>query len=158
MKQPFIFDSNSMRVIANYYPEHFPTFWKQFAKAVDEGHVKSVREVYNELELTVTDQEIWKWVKERKAMFYSPTSDETNFVAEIFKGPHFQALVGRQQTLKGRPVADPFIVASARCCGGCVVTEELLKKNAAKIPNVCDHFGVACTNVQGFLKENGWVF
>jgi hypothetical protein len=156
--KPFVFDSNSIRVVANYYPDHFPTFWTQFGKAVDDGLVKSVREVYNELELTVTDLEIWKWVKERKAMFHSPSGDETKFVAEIFKVAHFKTLVGKQQTLKGSPVADPFIVASAKCCGGCVVTEEAFKKGAAKIPNVCEHFGIPCTNVQGFLKQNGWVF
>jgi len=28
----------------------------------------------------------------------------------------------------------------------------------AKIPNVCDHFKVKCTNVRGFLEMNGWKF
>jgi hypothetical protein len=48
--------------------------------------------------------------------------------------------------------------ASARVRGGCVVTEEKLKPKAAKIPNVCEHFGVHCTNVEGFLKQKGWTF
>jgi hypothetical protein len=30
--------------------------------------------------------------------------------------------------------------------------------NGAKIPNVCAHFGIACTNFEGFLKAKGWSF
>ena len=65
MKPPYIFDASSIRVIGNYYPDHFPTFWVQFEQAVSDGEVKSVREVYNELELQVpvTEKEIWKWIK-----------------------------------------------------------------------------------------------
>jgi hypothetical protein len=160
MKPPYVFDTSSIRVLGNYYPDHFPTFWTQFEKAVSDGEIKSVREVYNELEvqLPVTEKEIWKWIKEHKPMFAIPGDDETAFVAEIFKVPHFGALVGEQQRLKGNPVADPFLVASAQCCAGCVVTEEALKPNAAKIPNVCGHFKVNCTNVLGFLKQKGWKF
>jgi hypothetical protein len=160
MKPPYVFDASSIRVIGNYYPDHFPTFWVQCEQAVSDGEVKSVREVYNELELQiqVTEKEIWKWVKEHKAMFALPDGDESKFVGEIFKVPHFKSLVGEQQRLKGSPVADPFLVASAKCCNGCVVTEEGTKPNAAKIPNVCSHFGVNYTNVLGFLKQKNWKF
>lgn len=160
MKPPYVFDSSSIRVLGNYYPDHFPSFWSQFEKAVDDGEIKSVREVYNELELQlpVTEKEIWKWLKEHKSMFALPDADETKFVGEIFRVSHFEALVGQRQRLKGSPVADPFLVASARCCEGCVVTEEGLKPNAAKIPNVCSHFKVQYTNVLGFLRQKGWKF
>jgi hypothetical protein len=79
-------------------------------------------------------------------------------VVKIFNVAHFRQRVGNKQLLDGHPVADPFVIASARVRGGCVVTEEQLKPNAARIPNVCDHFKVACTNVRGFLKQNGWKF
>ena len=41
---------------------------------------------------------------------------------------------------------------------GTVVTLERAKPNAAKIPNVCAHFGVPCLDFEGFLHENGWSF
>jgi len=66
--------------------------------------------------------------------------------------------VGEQQRLRGFPVADPFVVACARVRNGCVVTEEAKKPNAAKIPNVCEHFGLECTNVEGFMARNDWQF
>jgi len=39
-----------------------------------------------------------------------------------------------------------------------VVTEEIKKEHAAKIPNVCEHFKVPCVNMEGFLVQNGWQF
>lgn len=160
MTPPFIFDTSSIRVIGNYYPEQFPTFWTQFDKAVTDEKVKFVREVYKELEVQVqvTDKAIWDWVRERKAMFAEPTDAEGLFVAQIFTVAHFRTLVGERQRLQGNPVADPFVIARAHCSNGCVVTEEKMKPGAAKIPNVCDHFKVYCTNVEGFLKAMDWKF
>jgi hypothetical protein len=155
---PYVFDTSSFQVLTNYYPEHFPTFWERFDKVVASGEAFSVREVHRELEFLLKDRWIAEWIDKNKAIFRVPTGPETEFVAEIFTVPHFQALVGQKQRLRGSPVADPFIVASARVCGGCVVTEEVMKKEAAKIPNVCAHFGVSCTNVAGFLEQKGWKF
>jgi hypothetical protein len=41
---------------------------------------------------------------------------------------------------------------------GCVVTEEKLKKNGARIPNICEHFDVECTNLEGFIEQQKWEF
>jgi hypothetical protein len=39
-----------------------------------------------------------------------------------------------------------------------VVTEEEKKANAARIPNVCEYFGVNCVNLEGFMERKGWAF
>jgi hypothetical protein len=153
-----VFDTNSLRVLGNYYPERFPSFWQRFDDVVERGLVLSVREVYNELKNQVTDDWYIDWIDVHKSMFGAPTAEEAKFVAEIFKVPHFRILVGEKQRLKGQPVADPFLIACARVRGGTVVSEEQEKPNAAKVPNVCRHFGVLCTNVAGFLKASGWRF
>ena len=80
------------------------------------------------------------------------------FVSQIFSVPHFQALVPEKSQLDNRPCADPFVIARAKIINGCVVTEEKWKPNAAKIPNVCEHFGIDCTNLQGFMEREGWTF
>lgn len=118
----------------------------------------AVAACYNELQYVVAGKAIWTWVDGNKALFLQPTAEEAAFVAQILAVPHFQALVGTRQLLKGSPVADPLVIASARERGGCVVTEEAHKPHAAKIPNVCEHFGIHCTNVEGFLQQNGWEF
>lgn len=154
----YVFDTNSFRVLENYYPERFPTFWNNFDEAVEIGAVVSVREVYNEMERHTRATWLMDWAKEHRSSFLTPTSDEMQFVAEIFRVPHFGTLVGESQRLQGSPVADPFLIACAGVREGCVITEEAFKPKAAKIPNVCQHFGVECTNVEGFLDRMGWQF
>ena len=117
----------------------------------------SVREVLRELEAGV-ETNVFAWAKNNSAIFKTPAAAEALFVAEIFAVPHFQQLISAKAQTVGQPVADPFLIAAAKAYGGTVVTQERWKPNAAKIPNVCDHFGVGWTNFEGFLKAKGWSF
>lgn len=154
----YVLDTNSLRVFGNYYPESFPSFWSEVDDLVAEGRLLSVREVSKELEYQSPSAHLNAWVDNHSHLFTSPSSDEMSFVADIFRVPHFRQLIGEKQRLKGLPVADPFLVARGKVLDACVVTEEILKPNAAKVPNVCNHFEVRSTNVQGFLGEVGWRF
>ena len=71
---------------------------------------------------------------------------------------HFQAMVRKQERLKGKPVADPFVIARAKISGASVVTQEKNTKDTARIPNVCDHFGIDCKNLEDFMREENWTF
>ncbi|MCY4528759.1 MAG: DUF4411 family protein [Chloroflexi bacterium] len=153
-----MFDTSSYRVLGNYYPEQFPSFWEMFNGLVSDGRIVSVREVLNELELQSTKAHLDAWVQKNKQVFLQPSAVETEFVSQIFEVTHFRQLVSTGNVLKGRPVADPFVVASASARGACAVTEESMRENAAKIPNVCDHFGIEWTNVEGLMKREGWLF
>ncbi|MDE0186193.1 MAG: DUF4411 family protein [Candidatus Poribacteria bacterium] len=153
----YVFDTNSFRVLGNYYPAQFQTFWRQFNQAVTDGKIISVREVHKELE-TQIQPPLSDWVKKHKGIFMPPSAAETRFVTNIFSIRHFQKLVSAQSLLAGNPCADPFVIAKAEFIHGCVVTEEALKPNASKIPNVCEHFEIDCTNLQGFMEREGWTF
>lgn len=98
------------------------------------------------------------WCRTHRSIFRAPTQPESDFVKQIFAIPHFRNLVAQRQQLKGMPVADPFVVASARVRRGSVVTEESSKPNAAKIPNVCERFGIECMNLEDLLGRLGWRF
>ena len=84
--------------------------------------------------------------------------NEFQIVTEIFQTPHFQTLIRKQERLLGKPVADPFVIAKAQSIGGCVITTEKYKKNAAQIPNVCKHFNIPCMDLERFMKEEDWTF
>lgn len=124
-------------MLGNYFPDRFPTFWERFDESVAAGEVLSVREVEGELELYAPAAWILERLKRQRGFFGIPDAAESAFVAQIFSVKHFQALVGEKERLAGKPVADPFLIARAKILDGCVVTEEVLKPNAAKIPNVC---------------------
>lgn len=158
MSASYVLDTNSFRVFGNYYPDSFPTFWDYIEGLVINGLLVSCSEVAKELELQSPSAHLNIWVDAHPLVFPDPTEEEMEYVARIFRVSHFKQLIGEKQRLKGLPVADPFLVARGAIEDACVVTEEVLKPHAAKVPNVCEHFGVRSTNVQGFLVEMGWRF
>jgi hypothetical protein len=153
-----LFDTNSFRVIGNYYPDVFPSFWAEFNRTVGAGEIGSVREVQKELEVQNPIDHLLSWCDTNGGVFPPPSEEEMHAVAEIFSVEHFRQLIGEKQRLRGSPVADPFLVARARVIGATVVTEEALRPNAAKVPNVCQHFGIQFMDVRSFLQERGWRF
>lgn len=153
----YVFDSNVLiSLFRNYYRGRFPSLWQKFDVYVVSGQIVSVREVLNEI--GSRDDQLSEWAKQNREVFSQPSSEELAFIAEIFKVNHFQMLVRSEERLKGKPVADPFVIAKAKIIQGCVVTDEILKPNAAKIPNVCNHFGVAHLNFEGFMEKENWTF
>lgn len=154
----YVFDSGPLiDLFRHYYSSRFPTLWEKFHAFVLEDELISVREVYNEI--NSREDVLASWAKEEKDKIFShPTVEEFQFVREIFQVPHFQALIRRKERLQGKPVADPFVIARAKVLDCQVVTTEVFRENAAKIPNVCKHFSVQCTNLEGFMEQEGWTF
>jgi hypothetical protein len=154
----YVFDTSSFRVLDHYFPQRFPSFWKNFNASVQAGEIVSAREVYKELKGQGIRPHLDNWIDVNKKLFFIPQPEETAFIGRIFAVPHFQQLVGERQRLKGIPVADPFVIAMAQVRNGCVVTEEAKKQNASRIPNVCEHFGIACCNLEAFMEAKRWQF
>jgi len=154
----YVFDSDSLiNLFRHYYPERFPSLWEKFHALVSAGELISVREVFNEIGTSEDSLAIWA-KEQKKTLFTEPTIEELEFVGEIFQLRHFQAMIRKQERLKGNPVADPFVIARAKISEGWVVTQEKLKENAAQIPNVCKHFRIPCINLEGFMEKEGWQF
>jgi hypothetical protein len=154
----FVFDTGAFIVLKNYYPTTFTTLWGRIEVLAGNGMLISVREVFNELHNYNDADFIQDWAKQHKTIFAKPSNDELLVVQQILAIPHFQTLVSTKAILKGTPVADPFVVAAGKVKGATVVTQEGLKPNAAKIPNVCQHFAVPCINLETFMAQQGWTF
>ncbi len=154
----YLFDTVVFRMFGNYFPDRFPSFWDNLEKSVNNMEIISVKEVMNEIDIQATKQFVKRWVSEHKKIFFSPTNEEISFIRELFNISHFRQIVGIKQRLQGFPVADPYLIASAKIKGGCIVTEEKEKKNAAKIPNLCKHYSVDCIDLEEFMKRNNWKF
>jgi hypothetical protein len=88
----------------------------------------------------------------------TPTPAEGKFVAEMFRVDHFGQIIEQQKLLRGGRNADPFVIAKAAIENRIVVTMEKLKPNAAKIPNICDHFGIRCLSLEDFMVAEKWEF
>lgn len=154
----YVLDTNSFIVMGHFFPARFPTFWERFESLVTEQKVFSVREVRRELDHKATSEHLLEWISNHRHVFLLPGSEETLFVRDIFNVGHFQHLLAQRKRLRAGPVADPWVIACAKARSACVVTEEIQKPNGAKIPNVCEHFGVDCTNLEGMMEREGWEF
>src|SRR5260370_30421611 len=119
--------------------------------------IVSTREALREIEdSSIT--ELRDWAAKNPDIFPTPTNAEGQFVAKIFAVSQFQANIERQKLYKGGYNADPFVIAKAATDGLTVVTMEKLKPNAAKIPNICKHFSVACITLEEFMATEDWQF
>jgi len=155
----YVFDTNSLIVLfTNFYRGRFPSLWGKFDKLISEDKVVSVREVYNEVTSFYAKTRLVQWVKDHRGLFAEPSIEELQFVNRIFAVKHFQLLIRKKKILNGKPVADPFVIARATVEDGVVVTQEQFKENAATIPNVCKHFGIKYTDLEGFMEREGWEF
>jgi len=120
------------------------------------NRITSTREVLREIE----DRNVglYEWAQENHSIFVTPNANEGIFVAEIYKFPHFQHNIENQKILRGGKNADPFVIARASVLNYAVVTTEILKPNAAKVPNICNHFGIQCYSLEEFMEAEDWKF
>jgi hypothetical protein len=154
----YVFDNSPLSTLfRNYYRKSFPSLWERFDQLVAEGRLMSTREVKREIDNSSIES-LRQWAGENSDLFTVPTGAEGAAVARIYAVPHFQRNIERQKLLKGGNIADPFVIAKAIVDDSIVVTMELLKPHAAKIPNICQHFTVPCMTLEEFMEAEGWRF
>ena len=154
----YVFDNSPLSLLfRNYYRSRFPSLWEKFDGIVDEGRLLSTREVLNE----INDSPITAlrdWAKNYAQVFATPTAEEGKFITEIFAVKHFQHNIEQKKLYKGGHNADAFVIAKASVIEGTVVTMEGLRPDAAKIPNICQHFDIPCLTLEQFMEAESWEF
>ena len=154
----YVFDSGPISTIfRNFYPTVFKTLWENFEALIASGRIVSVREVAREL-ADYSHEGCREWVAVNGQVFHPPTHAEAEFITQIYSVHHFQQNIEAQKLLKGGRIADPFVIAKAAVERKIVVTTELFKPNATKIPNICQHFCVQVLSLKEFMEAEGWEF
>jgi len=154
----YVFDNSPLSALfRNFYRRTFRSLWDSFDVLVSDGRIVSTREALREIE-DGAPENLVEWAKDHQQLFATPTAAEGQFVARIYGVAHFQQNIEQQKLLRGGRNADPFVIAKAAVEGRAVVTMELLRPNAAKIPNICQHFGIRCFSLEEFMEEEGWQF
>ncbi len=125
---------------------------------LQDNRVISVREARFELELRFDKIIINRLMQHNPDFFEDPSVEELSFITQIYAIPHFQQNLDRKKLLHGGYFADPFIIAKAKIKEAIVVTEEEGPQNGARIPNICERFGINCVKLEGFLINEGWIF
>lgn len=154
----YVFDNSPLSALfKNFYRNRFPSLWELFDNLVANGEILSTREALREIEEGATES-LRDWAAHNQQLFTMPTAAEGAFVARIYAVPHFQQNIEQQKILKGGRNADPFVIAKAFVEERAVVTMEILRPNAAKIPNICSHFNIPWLSLEGFMEQEGWRF
>jgi Domain of unknown function (DUF4411) len=154
----YVFDNSPLSALfRNYYRKSFPSLWQRFDQLVNGGRLVSTREVFREIEDS-RDESLLVWAKKNRELFATPTPEEGAFVTRIYAVRHFQQNIEQKKLLRGGKVADPFVIARAACENRTVVTTEVKRPNAVKIPNICEHFGVDCMSLAEFMEAENWTF
>jgi hypothetical protein len=117
-----------------------------------------VREARLELKRRFDESVIGLLEADNPDFFEDPRVEELSFITQIYSVPHFRQNLDRKKLLQGGYFADPFIIAKAKIKDAVVVTEEDHPPHGARIPNICEHFGIACMKLEGFLVIEDWRF
>ncbi len=73
----YIFDTNSIRTLKNYYPQQFVSLWENIDRYIQAGKILSVKEVRQELETQDITEYLRKWIKDNSHIFTKPDAKET---------------------------------------------------------------------------------
>lgn len=154
----FLLDTCIWRKLLDHFPKkgsRFETIWAKLDQDISDNRIKSVDECLSEL-LKHYDpkQENAKWLQTRKQIFEYPSDEESLIIKSIFASAKMRENVALKNILENRPCADVYIVAKAKATGATVVTAENYKPQSAKLPNMCEKFGVICIGYDDFMFEN----
>ena len=154
MQVTYVVDTNVFIQLRQYPQEVFVSLWQALEECVEAEVITSVDEVLKELKKS--DGTITKWAKARRGMFTKPSLEEQRIVFDIVA--RFPDVIKKKNLLLGIPEADPFLIAKALVKGYTVMTLERKKPNAAKIPNICEHYEVPYISLFDFFARQGWRF
>jgi hypothetical protein len=153
----YLLDANVL-IDANrdYYPlSRVPEFWEWLAHYSATGQVKLPVEVYEEIRDGKDDLGIWARDNLVKRSLLLDEQADASLVSRVVDQGYAPDLTDDEVAKIGR---DPFLIAYALADlgGRCVVTTERSRPSKqranCKVPNVCDHFGVAWEDTFGFLR------
>ena len=136
-----------------YAPDVFPGVWERLDELIRDGRLRASDEVFREIQKK--DDEVTKWVRERKGLLFVEADDELQVALRVIMRDHPKLV----DTRSGRSAADPFVIALARIANCAVVTGERATHSSSRpnIPDVCRAIG-ECLSLLELLRREGWSF
>ena len=136
-----------------YSPKFCPSYWEILNDLGSQGRIFIASEVFNEI--IKTEDDLCEWLKQSKIPVRNIDGNVTKCLKDIYdKDPSHQTLV---DNIKGRSLADPWVIAHALNEGAVVVTKEgkmtAANSKRIRIPNVCENMNVAWINDFEFISE-----
>lgn len=160
MTEIYCLDANVLIEAWNHYysPELCPTYWHVLERLGKANRI-FLPEIVSD-EITRTQDQLAEWLAGSGVPIRKNTSDSGLALRKIYgTDERHQRLV---DNIRGRSLADPWVIAHALETGACVVTKEKLTTEPdakrIRIPDVCRNMGVKCITDFEFLKESAISF
>ncbi|RPI78943.1 MAG: DUF4411 family protein [Desulfobacteraceae bacterium] len=136
-----------------YSPKICPDYWVVLNELGVQGKIFLPQMVFEEI--TRTDDDLSKWLKESNIPKYKIDTAVTECLKSIYaKNPVHKHLV---DNTKQRSLADPWVIAHALKEDAILVTKEekitATNTTRIKIPNVCENMGVTWINDFQLIEE-----
>ena len=158
----WVIDTDSiLKLYHDYNPRFFAGLWQEIDGLMARGYLWSTRVNYEEIKQRAGEEEIEAWKRAHEAMFLEVDDIVQGFVVEILT--IFPDLIDSNSD---QEQADPYLIGLARKMKAVVITEETpleqsamanpKRKKKMKIPNVCDHYGIASMNLARFVNSEEW--
>lgn len=155
MHKLYCLDANVLIEAWNsYYSPHLcPSYWDVLQKLGERNRIFLPDAVASEI--TKTQDELSNWLVGSSIPVRKNTSASGLALRKIYGADErHQRLV---DNIRGRSLADPWVIAHALETGACVVTKEKLTAEPdakrVRIPDVCRNMGVRCITDFDFLRE-----
>lgn len=143
-----------------YSPEICPEYWDLLNEFGKDDKLFIPATVHEEI--TRTDDDLSAWLNTSSIPVREITENVTKCINRIYAAnPNHKFLV---DNVKGRSLADPWVIAHAIDENAIVVTKEEKitaankKKNKIRIPDVCDNMKVTWMNDFQLIRELGIKF
>jgi len=145
----YLLDANVFITAKNtYYPiDRVPEFWEWLIYQGEQGSVKIVQEVYDEIHGGKDDLSLWAKEDEVANALLLDEDADVNQVRDVIEQGYANDLTDDEVEKLGR---DPFLIAYAMSDidNRIVVTTEVSKASKQRanrrVPDVCDNFNVKC--------------
>jgi hypothetical protein len=156
MKTPFWLDASALIESKDrWYPfSQVKKFWSCLSDEIERGSILAPYATYKEL--AAGNDELAKWVRTRRqALSVVPNECVSNQMTRI--ADFVQAKYKRNQCEEFLTGGDPWLVATAKCIGGTIVTgESRSRKQKIRIPTVCAAFGVKHVEIWSVVQHFDW--
>lgn len=139
--------------VRRYPPDVFPRLWDNLTNLIADGRALVADEVL--FELSRGDDECHAWAQAQEGLVVAADQAVLELVEEI-------AVAFPEWSSEQQNWADPFVIGHAWLREWTVVTDEHWSRSPlaerAKIPNVCQHFGVECVSFLELARRESWQF
>lgn len=160
---PFVLDSDVFIAAKNaYYAfDICPGFWNGVLRAHQQGRVRSIDRIRNELLLGRKEEDLVQWVREEvpESFFHDSNGDDVSTAfADVMLWVQRNAQYFDRAKAKFATEADGWLVAYSMLNGTVVVTNEQPRpdsRNRVLLPDVCIQFNVPYNDTFVMLREIG---